>query len=384
MPIYRSHGLIPKKHFTLIKGPHDEWCHEELITNEGFNGESSLIYHLRPPTSMLRIEELPPIERKIADTPLGNYLFSPGRLQQQGDMLTARRTLFQGAHVSFAVATPSHGTEGFYRNAWSDELVLITSGSGVLRSAFGELHYRELDLVHVPRSITVQWIPDPVPHRAAIVESTSPITIPPHFRDTRTGQFHSWAPYRERDLRTPEPIDPVDELGEFPILVKYGDRLSRVWLDHHPFDVVGWDGYLYPFALNLQDYEPVVGQTDLLPDQYQVFVTEGTLMMLIVPRRKADHPDSSPAQAHHMNADIDEVLYRIGGSNRATDPGGGTITLHPRGLSHGPRVGFLDQPKTDRLPLYAFMLDTRDHLELTSSALDAMEENDLSAWRASP
>ncbi|HVV31405.1 MAG TPA: homogentisate 1,2-dioxygenase [Mycobacteriales bacterium] len=384
MPIYRSSGLLPQKHFTLLKGPHGGWCHEELITHQGFGGETALLYHLRPPTSMLRVEELEPLDNATADTPLRNYLFAASPPDSAGDQLASRRTFFRGEHVSFSLATPTAPTDGFYRNGWSDELVLVTSGSGVLRSAFGDLRYRDLDLVHVPRSVTVQWIPDAVPHHTVVVESTAPISIPPHFRDPSTGQFRESAPYHERDIRAPESREAVDETGEFPILVKYGSRRARYWLDHHPFDVVGWDGYLYPFALNLDDYEPKVGRIDALPDQYQVFVTEGTLMMVIVPRRRADHPDSSPAQPHHMNTDIDEILYRIGGSNRATDPGAGTITLHPRGLAHGPRAGFLDQPKTDMLPLYGFMLDTRDHLQVTEHAVAAMQDNDLAAWRGNP
>jgi homogentisate 1,2-dioxygenase len=382
MPIYQAHGTLPAKHLTLVRGPHGEFCHEELMTNAGFQGETSLLYRLRPPTSMLRSEQLNAIEVKAPEhTPLDNYLFLLDRLHSDGDFLSSRQAWFTGEHVTFSVAKPTMANDGFYRNAWSDELVLITEGSGVLRSAFGELRYRGLDLVHVPRSVTVQWVADPVQHTVAIVESTAPITLPPHFRNPINGQFYEWTPFKERDLRLPTFVEPIDELGEFPILIKYGQNLSRFWLDHHPFDAVGWDGYLYPFALNLADYEPITGRVDKLPDQYQVFVTEGTLMMLIVPRRAADHADASPAQPHHMNSDIDEILFRIGGTNRATDPGGGTITMHPRGLSHGPRPGFLDQPKSAMLPLYAFMLDTHDHLTITSAAYEAMDEHNADNWR---
>lgn len=387
MPMYQRHGLVPPKHLTLLRGPNGNYCHEELMTNEGFQGEASLLYRLRPPTSMLRTETVPLDTAASLPTPLDNYLFElrrpaeSGSVAESGDFLASRRVWFRGEHISFAMATPDATTNGFYRNAWSDELVMVTEGSGILRSPFGELRYGNLDLVHVPRSVTVQWVPDDVPHLVSIVESTAPIKIPPQFRNPSTGQFFEWAPYKERDLRLPQFCEPVDEIGEFPILVKYGDDATRFWLDHHPFDVVGWDGYLCPFALNMNDYEPVVGRTDYLPDQYMVFVTEGTLMMLIVPRRRADHPESSPAQPHHMNSDIDEILYRIGGSNRATDPGGGTITLHPRGLAHGPRPGFLDQPRTDFLPLYGFMLDTADHLSITAASRAAMDPDNLVHYR---
>jgi homogentisate 1,2-dioxygenase len=358
---------------TLMRGPHGGYCHEELMTHRGFDGESSFLYRLRAPTSIVRSEALPPIEDSTcAPTRLDNYLFQLDDVTGSGDFVSSRQTWFRGETVSLAIAKPTTATDGFYRNAWSDELVLVTQGSGVLRSAFGDVRYRELDLVHVPRSVTVRWIPDDVPHTAVVVESADAITLPPSFRNPVNGQFYEWTPFKERDLRLPEFREPIDEVGEFPLLVKYGSERSRFWLDHHPFDVVGWDGYLYPFALNLEDYEPVTGRIDKLPDQYQVFVTKGTLIMVIVPRRRADHPDSSPAQPHHMNTDIDEILFRIGGSNRETDPGGGTITLHPRGLAHGPRPGFLDQPKTDMLPLYAFMLDTRDHLVVTDVAREFM------------
>ncbi len=322
------------------------------MTHEGFEGEASLLYRLRPPASMLGSERLPPVGVEVSDDdPLQNSLFLVDRVESTGDFLTSRRTLFVGETVSFSIAKPNTMSEGFYRNARSDELVLVSQGSGVVQSPFGDLRYRDLDLVHVLRSVTVRWVPDDVPHMLSVVESTSAITTPPHFRNTANGQFHEWAPYKERDLRTPDFREPVDEVGEFPVLIKHGSNRSRFWLDHHLFDVVGWDGYLYPFAINLDDYEPVTGRIDQLHDRYQVFVTKVTLMMVIVPRRRVDHPDSSPAQPLHMNSDIDEILYRIGGSNRSTDPSPGTITLHPRGLAHGPRPGLLDQPKTEMLPL---------------------------------
>ncbi|MGD9794140.1 MAG: homogentisate 1,2-dioxygenase [Acidimicrobiia bacterium] len=383
MPIYQVHGQLPPKHYTLMRGPLGSYCHEELLTNEGFDGEYSLLYRLRAPTSMLRSEQLPPLPDDRTDTALDNYLFQMGDVTGSGDLLSARRTWFEGANISFDIAKPDRAGEGFTRNAWSDELVVITEGTGVLRSPMGDLPYKPLDLVLVPRSLTVQWVPDDVPHTMAVVESTSPITIPPSFRNPRTGQFYAWTPYKERDLRLPQFRDPIDETGEFPITVKYGRNLSRFWLDHHPFDVVGWDGYLYPFALNLDDYEPITGRIEKLPDQYLVFTTLGTLMMAVVPRRRPDHPDAIPAQPHHMNTDIDEILFRIGGTNRLTDPGGGTITLHPRGLSHGPRPGFLDQPKTEMLPLYAFMLDTRDHLTITNAARRHMDPNNARNYRPS-
>jgi homogentisate 1,2-dioxygenase len=384
MPIYRSEGKVPPKQTTLMKGPHGDYCHEELMTHEGFDGDYTFLYRLRAPTSMGTVERLERIETPMPDeTPLQNYLFHVDRVEASGDFLASRKTLFVGEHVSWSMARPTEPTDGFYRNAWSDELVLITEGRGTLRSVFGELRYRELDLVHVPRSVTVQWCPDAVPHSAAIIESTAPIKLPPHFRNPANGQFRPSSPYKERDIRVSEFSGPIDEVGEFPTLVKYGDQLSRFWLDHHPFDAVGWDGCLYPFAVNLEDYDPIVGNTDRLPDQYQVFVTHGTMIMAIVPRRRADHPDASPGQPHHVNSDIDEILYRIGGSNRATDPNPGTITLHPRGLSHGPRPGFLDQPKTDRLPLYGLMLDTGDHLRMTTAAQEAMDASAFDKWRPS-
>src|SRR3954451_22981387 len=188
MPIYRSNGVMPQKHLTLVKGPHGKYCHEELMTNEGFSGETSLLYRLRPPTSMLGSEQLAALEVKAPDsTPLQNYLFYVDRIHSEGDFLTARRTLFFGDNVSFSMGRPTRPTDGFYRNGWSDELFVITEGSGILRSAFGDLRYRDLDLVHVPRSVTVQRVPDDVPHLVSVVESTSPIRTPPHFRSPAKG-----------------------------------------------------------------------------------------------------------------------------------------------------------------------------------------------------
>jgi homogentisate 1,2-dioxygenase len=178
---------------------------------------------------------------------------------------------------------------------------------------------------------------------------------------------------------TPKFREPIDVQGEHPIVMKVGAELACSYLDHHPFDVVGWDGCFYPFALNLRDYEPLTGRIFLLPDQYQVFGTEQTMFTAITPRRTPDIDDPSPAQAFHQNVDYDEVLFRFSGSS-ATEPGAGTFTLHPRGIMHGPKPGFENAPRLPRVEAWALMMDTRMTLHPTVQAMAALDEGYAKTW----
>lgn len=376
MPFYQSRGRLPRKRFTTsLRPPSGGIYYEHYFTADGFTGAASLQYLIRAPSRVLRIEGAQSCAVQHADVPLSaNLLFLVSRLSRGGDFLAARLPALAGQGFVFSVAKPDAPMTGFYRNAFADEVVLCTQGSGRLQSTFGELVYRELDVIVVPRGDTVRWMPDSgVAQSFVILESASPVRVPPGFLKPN-GQFRDNAGYHERDIRAPELQDPVDEEGEFPIRVKMGDRIETHILDHHPFDVVGWDGHFFPFAINLEDYEPLSGRIALMPDLYQLFVTDDTMITCITPRRLADHPEAAKMQPYHQNIDYDEILYRFSGRTGGTEPEPGTFTLHPRASVHGPKPGFENLPTRTYQDAYGFMIDTRILLRPTVEAMAAVDE----------
>jgi homogentisate 1,2-dioxygenase len=381
VPYYQRAGTLPQKHFTTLRSNDGAMYHEELFTSLGFAAETALLYRLRSPSSAISITAADRLELVKDDAAsLQNFQFELDGYRGKGDYVESRRPIFFNSDIVFSIATPDRSMEGFYRNGWTDELVLVLEGSGTVESPFGSLRYGPLDFVHVPRSVTVRWDHDDARHTLAVVESAQPITLPRHFYSP-AGQLRESAPFHERDLRAPVLGEPVDETGEFLIVVKTGEQLTHLVLDHHPFDVVGWDGCFYPFAVNMADLEPISGRTDRMPDQYQLFDAGAAYVVAITPKRSPDHPEAAPAQPHHMNVDYDEIMLRITGSNRPNDPAGGTLTLHPRGLSHGPRVGFQNQKRLAFEPLWALMVDTRDHLSVAVGAAAGLDSASGSKWR---
>lgn len=390
MSFYRSEGKVPAKHFLRFSDADGTFFHEELISSAGFNGPSSLLYRVNPPTRVLDIKQLGRVEPMPWAEEFRNHLFAVDRVESSGDYLAARSVLAYNEDLSFAVVKPDQRTDAFYRNGYCDELVLVIEGTGTLRSAFGSIEYGPLDYLYVPRGITVQWLYDEVPQSFVITESVDPIGVPARFRNS-SGQMLERAPYHERDLRLPELQEPLSERGEYEILVKSGAQVTRCMVDSHPFDVVGWDGSLYPFALNMRSYEPITGMLHQMPDMYQVFETAGAAICNITPRRMEEHPDRAPAQANHLNLDYDEILYRI--LNEApppppatekptwsSEPGMGTITLHRRSMPHGPKAGYENRPEPKRIDVFMFMLDTKKPLTVAANAQTADDPTYVQAW----
>lgn len=381
MPQYQSQGKLPQKRYTKLYRPGEEatkgsFYFEYIVTAEGFAAEASIQYRLRAPARVLRTEVLPAPDVKLREDMADSYnlMFEVDRVQSDGDFVQSRREMLCSDNTAFSVAKPNQPMSGFYRNSMADEVVLIVQGSGTLESSFGNIPYGELDVVYVPRGDTVRWKSDAKPHLMIIFESSNPITVPQEFLKPN-GQFREHAPYHERDIRMPVLQPAIDEMGEFPVEVKLGGKRIRTVLDHHPFDVVGWDGYYYPWALNLKDYEPLSGRISLLPDRYALFTTSRTLITLISPRRMPDHPDAMPMQPHHQNLEYDEILYRFSGSTGATEPQPGSFTLHPRGIDHGPKPGFEKLPTRTYQDAWGFMIDTRDRLIPTAAGMAASDES---------
>jgi homogentisate 1,2-dioxygenase len=378
LPYYQRNGVLPPKRYTVVRRPSGEIYHEELLGTDGFIGESSALYHFHPPTRVARIEPLQAPELKPWDGPLANLLFQPDLLPEGGDFLTARVPLFFGADVIYSVARPDKETDEFYRNGAADELVVVAEGSGEVLTPFGRLAYGQYDLVVIPRGVTTHWIPNGT-QRLVIIETRTPLTAPERYRSP-AGQLLDSAPYHERDIRPPIFEEPVDREGEFPLLIKAGDRIARYFFDRHPFDIVGWDGFFYPYVLSMRDFEAISGTVHPLPDQYQIFGADGVAISCLVPHPGASHPDASPAQAHHMNLDYDEVLHRFDVAGSSREPRGGTVTLHPRGLAHGPKPGYEQAEPPRYMSSWGIMVDARRPLRPTMSAMNVSDEGYAAMW----
>jgi homogentisate 1,2-dioxygenase len=378
VPYYQRHGALPPKRYTVLRRPTGEIYHEELLGTEGFIGESSALYHLHPPTRVARIEPLPAPDLKAWDGPLANLLFQPDRLSVGGDFITARVRLFFGEDVVYSVAQPDEESGDFYRNGVSDELIVIAEGSGDVLTPFGRLTYGQYDLVVIPRGVTSHWVPHG-PQRLVIVETSAALAGPQRYYSP-AGQLLDSAPYHERDVRSPILEEPVDREGEFPVLVKAVDRMGRYFFDRHPFDVVGWDGFFYPYALSMRDFEAISGSVHPLPDQYQILSADGVAISCLVPHPGASHPDASPAQAHHMNLDYDEILHRFATAPDSREPQGGTVTLHPRGLAHGPKPGYELAGPPGHLSTWGIMVDTRRPVRPTVAAMNVSDDGYAAVW----
>jgi homogentisate 1,2-dioxygenase len=378
MLFYQRQGNIPPKRYTVLRREQGGIYHEELLSTEGFTGASSTLYRLHPPTRIRRIEELPVPELKAYAGAADNMLFRPDQVAASGDIHSARVALFANADVIYSICRPDAATDGFYRNGSSDEVMFVVAGSGTVETAFGVLEYREHDLVVIPRGITFRWLPSAEPQELVVLETHSPVGPPARYRST-CGQLLDSAPYHERDVRTPRLSDAIDEAGEFGVHIKAGGRAGRYVFDRHPFDAVGWDGYLYPYVFNVDDYEPISGRVHPLPDQYQIFGSRGVAICIMMPHPNASDPNANPAQAHHMNLDYDELMYRFARTGPPS-PLSRSITFHPRSLAHGPKPGYENMPVEPYLDMWAFMVDAAAPLEVTFSALDIRDESYRSMW----
>lgn len=263
----------------------------------------------------------------------------------------------------------------FARNSSADEIVLVQDGTGALVSPFGRLGFGPQDLLIIPRGTTVQWQLDSPSARLLSMESSEPIEVPPKLRN-EYGQLLERSLYCERDLRVPELSEPTVGSGRYRVLVQHGTGRTEVTLDQHPFDVIGWDGYLFPYALNLADVEPITGSLHQMPDVYQILGTAGTVICVVPPHKLDYHPLAIPSPPSHNNVDSDEVMFTVSGLVPGRTTGhAGHLTFHPRGITHGPKAGAYEASigahETD---LTAFMIDTFATLKPTSAAA-AVEDN---------
>ncbi len=384
MPFYIRVGKVPpKRHITFYKPDGKSLYREELFGTKGFSGIYSNKYHLYMPPQVENIRELNFVGAEDwEDAPLQYYHFMTENKQTDGNFFTSRNEFLKNDHCIISTANVTEDTDIFFRNSHMHEIVFVHHGTGEFMSEYGSLPFEEWDYIVVPKGTTYHMKFNSFEKvKLFIIESDTPFDIPTHYRN-EYGQLKEDAPYYERDFHVPQFTEPIDQKGSFRLILKVRGRYYEYELPHHPFDVVGWDGYLYPYTFNIKEYAPKVGKIHLPPPIHLVFTTQHFVVCNFVPRLFDFHPQSIPAPYYHSNVDSDEVLYYVYGDFMSrTGVQEGSITLHPMGIPHGPQPGkteaSIGKKETDE---YAVMIDTFTPLRLTKNVNETMVEDYHHSW----
>jgi len=384
MPYYRQVGHIPAKRHTQFRRPDGGLYAEELMGVEGFSAESALLYHEHLPTAIVdsRVYEEPPT-RVVPNHPLLPRHLRTHKLDAgPADVVTGRQPLLVNDDVRLCYAVADRPSP-LYRNAAGDECVYVESGTAVVETIFGTLPVGPGDYVVLPTSITHRWLPTGDSRlRTLIVEARGHVGPPRRYLSAK-GQFLEHAPYCERDLRGPD--EPLRSEGtDVEVLVRHRAGMTRFCYAHHPFDVVGWDGCLYPYAFHIGDFEPITGRVHQPPPVHQTFEGPSFVICSFVPRKVDYHPQAIPVPYNHANVDSDEVLFYTGGSYEARKGAGieqGSVTLHPSGFTHGPQPGSVERALgVDYFDELAVMVDTFRPLSLADAALACEDTGYAWTW----
>jgi homogentisate 1,2-dioxygenase len=378
MSRYHQLGKIPKKRHTTFKKEDGSLYQEELFGTAGFAGMSSLIYHLHPPTVVSEIKRGADVSPKIAiDKNMKALSFKGFTLKPEQDFLESRKTLFVNNDLHIGLAAPKEFSKDyFYRNSDADEMLFIHKGSGTLKTMYGNIDFKYGDYLIIPRGTTYQIDFDTEDNRILYIESFSPILTPKRYRNN-FGQILEHSPFCERDFRLPTNLKTYDEKGEFKVISKKQGVIWEYTHANHPFDVVGWDGFHYPYAFSIHDFEPITGRIHMPPPIHQQWEAAGFVVCSFVPRMYDYHPESVPAPYHHSNIDSEELLYYVDGDFMSRNNiEKGQITLHPGGIPHGPHPGAIERSvgkkETGEL---AVMIDPFNPVMITEEALK-LEVND--------
>jgi len=383
MSRYHKLGKIPKKRHTTFKKEDGSLYQEELFGTAGFAGMSSLIYHLYPPTVVSEIKRVKDLAPKIAvEKNMKALSFKGFSLQPEEDFLESRKILFVNNDMKIGLAAPKlFSKDYFYRNGDSDEMLFIHVGSGTLRTMYGNLEFKYGDYLIIPKGTTYQIDFDTEENRILFIESKGAITTPKRYRNNY-GQLLEHSPFCERDFRLPKDLKTHDEKGKFKVLSKKQDVLWEYTHENHPFDVVGWDGFNYPYAFSIHDFEPITGRIHMPPPIHQTWEAPGYVVCSFVPRMYDYHPESIPSPYHHSNIDSEELLYYVDGDFMSrNDIDKGQLTLHPGGIPHGPHPGAIERSvgkeKTEEL---AVMIDPFNALMITEEAMNLEVDDYYKSW----
>jgi len=377
MPRYLQLGSIPPKRHTAHRvqpGYKNEGIfYEEVVSTQGFNRAYSIVYHLRPPTRVKAIETAGEMRADAAELHLLRHVhLKTLAIPTQGDPVTGRVPMLTNADVTLWRCRPAEPQKELFRNATADEVIFVHHGRGQLLTHFGVLNFKPFDYIVIPRCTTYELKFDTgTQAELLVIESRTNIGFPNRYLND-DGQFRLGAPYSERDIHGPSKLVTRDEEREVPVVIKDGARLTRYTLMHHPFDVVGWDGFVYPFTFNADDFEPITGTVHQPPPIHQTFDSHGGFVICtFAPRFLDHHPDAVKVPYAHSNVESDEVLYYVRGkfgSRRGVEES--SFTLHPHGIPHGPHPGTLGASwKMDRTDELAVMVDTFRPLHVTKQSL---------------
>ena len=382
MPFYHHLGQLPHKRHTQFRKPDGSLYREQVVGTKGFSGVQSILYHYHQPTEIKYAEKLGPARVEYVDYgPLRHRLFKTKDAPQGGDPVSGRRVLLGNANVTMAVLRPTQSMDYHYRNGEAHELYWVHTGEGVLYSQYGVLPFGPGDYLNLPISTTWRMELKGDNHRMLVFESAQDFEFPKRYRN-EYGQLLENSPFCERDLRVPQELETHAEMGEFEVRVKARGEFHRHILIHHPLDVVGWDGFLYPYAFNIYDFEPITGRVHQPPPVHQTWEGWNFVICSFMPRMFDYHPQAIPAPYNHANVNSDEVLYYAEGnfmSRKGVDQF--DISLHPEGLPHGPHPGTVEasigKARTEEA---AVMMDTFHPLEATPFALECEDERYAYSW----
>lgn len=383
MPFYHKLGKIPHKRHTTFKKPDGALHYEQLFGTEGFSGMSSLLYHLHRPTMVKKVSGTRDVRPKAAVTHnITSRMLQGWKVKPEDDFLESRTPMLFNSDVILSLAAPRKSMDDyFYKNADADEMLFVHQGKGTLKTLLGNIPFGYGDYLIIPRGMIYQIEFDTDENRLLILDSYDPLYTPKRYRN-HFGQLLEHSPFCERDIRQPQALDVHDEKGEFIIKIKKEGMLHEAVYASHPFDVVGWDGYNYPYAFNIQDFEPITGRVHQPPPVHQTFESRQFVVCSFCPRLYDYHPEAIPAPYNHSNIDSDEVLYYVDGdfmSRNHVDKG--FVSLHPAGIPHGPHPGATErsvgQKETAEL---AVMVDTFRPLRLTQQAIDVELDDYHLSW----
>ena len=383
MPFYHKLGSFPSKRHTVFRQEDGSLCHEQLFGTIGFDGMSTLMYHINPPTIVKEILGQKNIAPEIAhEKNMQMRSFQGFNVIPVNDFLDSRKPILVNNDVYIELAAPTSSmTDYFYKNADADEVLFIHRGEGKVKTQLGDIAFKYGDYIVIPRGMIYQIHFDTSDNKLLIIQSFHPIYTPKRYRN-RFGQLLEHSPYCERDIRPPSALDVKNEKGDFLIKIKKQDIIYDYIYAHHPFDVVGWDGFNYPYAFSIHEFEPITGRVHQPPPVHQTFETNAFVICSFVPRLYDYHPLSIPAPYNHSNIDSDEVLYYVDGDFMSRNHiEKGQITLHPSGIPHGPHPGAYERSigKTSTEEL-AVMIDTFNPLKLTAFAMGIEETDYAKSW----
>jgi homogentisate 1,2-dioxygenase len=382
MPFYHRLGKIPAKRHIQFYQEDGTLYREQVMGTKGFSGNQSILYHIHPPTAVSKAELIRDWEIAVEEEGANRHRhLLTFEAQKGGDPVDGRIHWLANDDVALATVFPTEEMHYFFRNSDGDEIIFVHEGEGVLETVFGDLPYRAGDYLVIPVGTTYRIEMMSKNTRFFVIESSGEITIPRKYRNEH-GQLMEHSPFCERDIRVPETLNPRRDTGKFEVRVKARNRLHRYTYDFHPFDVVGWDGYLYPWAFNIDDFEPITGSIHQPPPVHQTFAGPNFVVCSFVPRMYDYHPLAIPAPYYHSNVNSDEVLYYVRGnfmSRKGVKEG--SITLHPSGLPHGPHPGkaegSIGKKRTEEL---AVMMDTFRPLKVTKAALEIEDTAYMYSW----